>query len=80
MGMGGYSHVRKYDAMVQHWNVMQKIVGSILLGFISISASKRQLMYCHSVTCNTRMFPLQHNFIKCPIHTHDSASVKFNTS
>ncbi len=26
MGLGGYSHVRKYGAMVQHWNVMQKIV------------------------------------------------------
>jgi hypothetical protein len=46
MEMGGYSHVRKYGAMVQHWNVMQKIVGSILLRFISISACKRQLMYC----------------------------------
>jgi len=32
--------------MVQHWNVMQEIVGSTLLGIISISASERQLIYC----------------------------------
>jgi hypothetical protein len=32
--------------MVQHWKVMQEIVGSILLEIISISASKRQLIYC----------------------------------
>jgi hypothetical protein len=37
-------YVRKCDAVVQPWNLMQKIVGSILLGIISISASKRQLM------------------------------------
>jgi hypothetical protein len=32
--------------MVQHWTVMQKIVGSSLLEFISLSAPERQLMYC----------------------------------
>jgi hypothetical protein len=32
--------------MVQQWTEMQKIVGSTLLGFISLSAPERQLMYC----------------------------------
>jgi hypothetical protein len=39
-------HARKYGAMVQKWTVMQKIVGSSLLGILSISAPKRQLMCC----------------------------------
>jgi hypothetical protein len=33
-----------------------------------------------TVKCNTRMCPLLHNFKKCPIETHDSASVKLSTS
>ncbi len=32
--------------MVQHWNVMQKILGSIMLGIISISSSEKLLIYC----------------------------------
>jgi hypothetical protein len=44
MGMGDFVYVRIYGAVVQHWNVMQKIVGAILLGIISISASDRQHM------------------------------------
>jgi hypothetical protein len=32
--------------MVQHWIVMQEIVGSSLLESFSISASERQLMCC----------------------------------
>jgi hypothetical protein len=40
------AHVRKYGAMVQHWIIMQEIVGSSLLMFIYISAPESQLMYC----------------------------------
>jgi hypothetical protein len=32
-----------------------------------------------TVKCNTPMCPLLHNFNKCPIETHDSASVKLST-
>ncbi len=40
------TQVRKYGAMVQHWIIMQEIVGSSLLLFIYISAPESQLMYC----------------------------------
>ena len=40
------THVRKYGAMVQHWIIMQEIVGSSLLLFIYISAPESQLMNC----------------------------------
>ncbi len=46
-GDGRCFYVRKSGTMVHHWSVMQQIIGSILLGIISISASERQLMYCH---------------------------------
>ncbi len=46
-GDGRSFYVRKYGAMVQHWSVMQQIIGSILLGIIFISASERLLMYWH---------------------------------
>ncbi len=72
-----YVHVRKYGAMVQHWIVMQEIVSSSLLKSFLFLAPKGNSC---TVKCNTRMSPLLHNFNKCPIETHDSASVKLSTS